>query len=297
MIRTILVVILGLIHVKGSTNHVNQLKKWLKGKDTVSAIDDGNTLTFTSYGGDEETYIDKFDIPSIPSKMPCLNSSDMKGCLRKKFTKDLQLNNYNDARDYMYAYTNNYEGWIECLYGGMRMYVGQKVEGIRNNAYRNRKGFSAEHIYPKSLLPTSKSKNDIHNLYPTSAYLNTRRSTFRFINSDDKKQCQAFTDGYSVEGINKDHSYLCVPNKDNTLSLKGWEPRQSGKGDIARAVAYMIIIYEPREDIMDIDTMLKWHELDPVNSVDIQRNKKVYEMQGNFNPFILYPKLMGKVFR
>lgn len=287
-----------LTHIRGSIvngDHVEQLKTWLENKNIVSSIDDGSVLTFTSYEEGIED-IGKFTVPVVSTKTPCLNSNNIRRCLREKYTEDLQLNTYDEAREYMFVYTDNDEGWIEGLYGGMRMYVGQRIEDIRDKAYRNRKGFSTEHIYPKSLLPTSKSRNDIHNLYPSSAYLNTRRSTFPFINAEDKEQCQAFIDGVKTEDNNVNNSYLCIPNKDNNISLKGWEPRDKYKGDIARAVAYMTIVYEPETPIMEDDTILEWHQLDPVNEENIGRNVRVYEMQGNFNPFIVYPSLISEVF-
>ena len=40
----------------------------------------------------------------------------------------------------------------------------------------------------------------------------------------------------------------------------------------------------------------RWDELDPVDEFEIQRNNRIYEYQGNRNPFIDYPELANKIY-
>ena len=42
--------------------------------------------------------------------------------------------------------------------------------------------------------------------------------------------------------------------------------------------------------------LLAWHEEDKVDAFEVQRNNRIYEYQGNRNPFIDYPELANQLF-
>ena len=42
--------------------------------------------------------------------------------------------------------------------------------------------------------------------------------------------------------------------------------------------------------------LLQWHESDPVDEFELERNSKVFEFQGNRNPFIDKPELASLIF-
>ena len=79
------------------------------------------------------------------------------------------------------------------------------------------------------------------------------------------------------------------------------------RGDTARILFYMYVRYEGlnlTSDINNIDdvsmgnltTLLLWNELDPVDEFETQRNNRIYEYQGNRNPFIDYPSIANVIF-
>ncbi|MEO0514921.1 MAG: endonuclease [Planctomycetota bacterium] len=86
-----------------------------------------------------------------------------------------------------------------------------------------------------------------------------------------------------------------------------WEPDDPVKGDVARMMFYMDVRYESGLDLELVDaiqapndkspvhgklsTLLRWHELDPVDEAERQRNDRIEELQGNRNPFIDRPQL------
>lgn len=85
-----------------------------------------------------------------------------------------------------------------------------------------------------------------------------------------------------------------------------FEPADEYKGDFARAYFYIFSTYPDipwREDLAyvadseghlkpwAIDLLLKWHREDPVDSKEINRNEVIFEIQGNRNPFIDFPRL------
>lgn len=88
-----------------------------------------------------------------------------------------------------------------------------------------------------------------------------------------------------------------------------WEPRDEVKGDVARMILYMDVRYEGDNDELDLtavdaintapapehgrlSTLLVWHEEDPPDAFEINRNDVVYSYQGNRNPFIDHPEFV-----
>lgn len=113
-----------------------------------------------------------------------------------------------------------------------------------------------------------------------------------------------------------------TPTKYNGVSKSGpgnytdytgnvFEPADQYKGDFARTYFYMATAYEHYTNLWDttkpecimqnntypvfkpwaINMLLQWHSQDPVSAKEIERNEKVYIIQGNRNPFIDYPQL------
>ena len=79
------------------------------------------------------------------------------------------------------------------------------------------------------------------------------------------------------------------------------------RGDTARILFYMYVRYEGlnlTSNINAIDdvtmgnltNLLIWNELDPVDEFETQRNNRIYEYQGNRNPFIDYPEIANTIF-
>lgn len=81
----------------------------------------------------------------------------------------------------------------------------------------------------------------------------------------------------------------------------------SWKGDVSRAIFYMSTRYEglhvengfPAETgvgrIGDLTTLLNWHQQDPADDFEMNRNNYVYTWQYNRNPFIDYPELVDYI--
>lgn len=129
--------------------------------------------------------------------------------------------------------------------------------------------WNREHIWPQSLLDGA-SVSDLHNLKPADSSINSSRGNKTFENS---------TSGtYGAAG-------------------SGWYPGDDDRGDIARIVFYMITRY-PQLDIETLGTLamfLEWHELDPVDDFERNRNEVIYSYQKNRNPFIDYPHFVNLI--
>lgn len=79
------------------------------------------------------------------------------------------------------------------------------------------------------------------------------------------------------------------------------------RGDVARICFYMALCYtflqiidatdsEDSVSMGKLSTLLKWNKEDPVDAFETQRNNRIYEYQGNRNPFIDYPELADRIY-
>jgi|TARA_Y100000389_G_scaffold178062_1_gene190881 endonuclease I len=155
------------------------------------------------------------------------------------------------------------------------------------------KKLSAEHIYPQSYLKnTKKSVYDIHNIYLTSQYYNSYRSNYKFIDEnqiyDYKLDSLIYLDNNLNENVNiKDIIYNKYSNYKNN-NYKIFIPSYKNRGAIARSIAYMSYFYPELNinDVIDIDTLIRWNELYPPSIYEIKKNKINNYIQGNSNIFI-----------
>lgn len=91
-----------------------------------------------------------------------------------------------------------------------------------------------------------------------------------------------------------------------------WEPRNAVKGDVARMILYMDVRYEGDNGELDLtavdaintspapehgrlSTLLEWHEQDPPDDFERNRNNVVYSYQDNRNPFIDHPEFVYNI--
>jgi len=92
-----------------------------------------------------------------------------------------------------------------------------------------------------------------------------------------------------------------------------FEPPKAAKGDIARILFYMAVAYDgnmnntpdlklslndapnSQPKFGHLCTLLAWNAKDKPDEFEQRRNDKIFEIQGNRNPFIDNPKLAGKI--
>jgi len=159
--------------------------------------------------------------------------------------------------------------------------------------------WNREHVWSKShgdFGDNPPEGTDLHHLRPCDASVNSYKS-----NRDFSKG----TTPYYDDGI---------PTGCYTASYI-WEPRNEDKGDVARMMFYMAVRYEgdngetnlelvsyvntsPIGEPLygNLDTLLKWHQDDPVSPWEISRNNKIYyQYQANRNPFIDHPEYVNLI--
>jgi endonuclease I len=166
-------------------------------------------------------------------------------------------------------------------------------------------GWNREHLWPNSYGIDSREPaySDLHNLRAADATVNSARGNKFYDRSDTNSP------GYKVPG----HAEAPLTSTDSD----SWEPPDVVKGDIARAVLYMMVRYtgdrtnEPALFLTDataqvnsvtncmarLTTLLRWHLADPPDESERRRNDLVFERyQHNRNPFVDRPEWVAPAF-
>ena len=163
-------------------------------------------------------------------------------------------------------------------------------------------GMNIEHVFANSWWGHAEIEAycDLFNLFPSDATANGRKSN---------NPMGEVTDGVSFDNgvtrVGKSASY----RPDSLITV--WEPADQWKGDFARTYFYMATCYEDYQDLWQTPEgllvveknryptlrpwmsalLLQWNEADPVDDIERERNRAVYGIQGNRNPFVDYPQL------
>ena len=159
---------------------------------------------------------------------------------------------------------------------------------------------SREHVWAKShgdFGTSAPAGCDLHNLKPCQSNINSSRNNRDFDEG-----------GTEVSG---------APG--NYIDVYSWEPRDEVKGDVARIIFYMATRYEgdvsgePDLEVVDgvntvgnsitmvygehgnLAALLQWHEYDPPDVFEQNRNDVIYNNQGNRNPFIDHPEYVSSI--
>ncbi len=142
---------------------------------------------------------------------------------------------------------------------------------------------NTEHTWPQSRFttrfPKDVQKADLHHLYPTDSRMNSSRSSFRFGYVDvelDKLKCPTARLGH--------------PFKSSEIVF---EAPPAHRGNVARSIFYFAVRYQMKISDAERETLIDWHRADPVDEAEQRRNDIIEQAQGNRNPFIDYPHLIG----
>jgi serine protease len=175
-------------------------------------------------------------------------------------------------------------GNVFLLYTGRSHPKADKDSTALNPGTPTNQSWNREHVWPRSHgLPDDDdpAHNDLHHLKPADRTVNSSRG-------------------------NKDFDAGGVPHHEaigSNADRDSFEPRDAVKGDIARMLFYMDVRYEGAPDGNDLElvdrttdgerttlgrvcTLLRWHDLDPVDAFERRRHERIIELQGNHNPFI-----------
>lgn len=186
---------------------------------------------------------------------------------------------YNTARDRMFETVDdfNLSDTVECVYTGRRIRATSRTEAQNQN-------FDTEHTWPQGTFGQSEPmRSDLNHLYPTYSPANNARGSYPF---GPVVSNVTWQEGGSKRGNN--------PN-----GVVAFEPRDTHKGDVSRAIFYFMLRYQNNyEGYLDQAQegyLRQWHVTDPVSAKETQRNNRVATYQGKRNPLIDHPEFLDRI--
>ena len=161
-------------------------------------------------------------------------------------------------------------------------------------------GLNQEHVWPRSRLGSPEvSERDMHHLFPSRVDVNSDRGSLPFAEIDDSLADDWYADGVETTS---------APTADRDLYSErdrevAFEPRESVKGDVARAMFYVATMYPSEADLAwfqgQARTLYDWHNADRVDAAEFQRTLDIAGYQGGTdreNPFVLDSTLARRAF-
>lgn len=202
---------------------------------------------------------------------------------------------YDAGRDMMYGTIDKQNDSLECVYSGYRIWMDPSADPS-TWAYSN--DINCEHSWPQSLLSSSTAEADLHHLFPTEIQVNGDRGNYPFGDIPDAQTT------YWYRNNNRTTS---IPTSDidqyaEYLSSTRFEPREVQKGNTARAMYYVLTMWQLGDTDLTWWTGQKndlyaWHVNDPADVREIARTKAIAPHQQNkANPFVLDSTLIRRAF-
>ncbi|MFA6598611.1 MAG: endonuclease [Ignavibacteriaceae bacterium] len=196
---------------------------------------------------------------------------------------------------------------VTCVYSGLNYVYTPPFKWYGTVGVNVDSSFSREHSWCQSWMPTKDTVgfenraeySDQHHLFPTNQkYANGVRNNH-------------------PEGIvtTVTSSYLLCKYGQNAAGETVFEPRNSHKGDFARALLYMSVRYNGingydwtfnhlnavtlpdslHEAPQDLSLLLQWSKDDPPDAWETARNNYIETVQGNRNPFVDHPEWVNYI--
>ncbi|BCR36391.1 endonuclease I family protein [Mariniplasma anaerobium] len=230
---------------------------------------------------------------------------------------------------YYYTYVSNqdyYDGTNDLIGNNLKNELHDIInQDLERASYAEAKDFLAisdlsltdsskiYNVYDSTLVPTiwdeGVSWNREH-VWPNSRLGLDRVNESNRTIASDLHNLRACTPG--VNSSRSDRFYSAGSGEYTTTDDGGFYPGDDHKGDVARIILYMAVMYDQLILTDDLDALLdesdhytpagarmgqlnlllKWHKQDPVDAFEQQRNQAIYEAQGNRNPFIDKPEFV-----
>jgi endonuclease I len=237
----------------------------------IDSSDNETTLAITYHVIDPDNPDNDIELSAYYSDATGLTGNDLLLSLRTIINRGLIRVSYGDAR-YILNITDQDPLNPNNV---ILVYLGTSVSGTWDLGVT----WNREHVWPQSLMMTTTlantSKNigsDLHNLKPANPSENSSRGNKYY---------------------------------DNATTTVSYAPRAEVRGDLARILFYMVVMYDYLELINStptlykmamLNTLLQWHIDDPVDDFERNRNDVIYDYQKNRNPFIDYPEFVEMIF-
>lgn len=198
---------------------------------------------------------------------------------------------YSDARDTLYANIDARNDTLYCVYTGHGVYL-PPGEDPTMAVFQNGQGLNTEHTYPRGKgTEPAQPKADMHHIFPTRVIVNAARGNLPF----GDIPIEEATGWYYLDMEQSNAPSMSTIGLYSRVQVnEAFEPRDSHKGDVARAMFYVYTVYRQEVDAADPDyfapqiaTLCQWNTDDPVDDREWQRTNAIATYQGGIaNPFI-----------
>ena len=230
------------------------------------------------------------------SVLPGLSGSALVAALRADYTPERTLG-YDRARDLLFAYEMRTAGRLRDPYTGFELVL---PPGEDPSTAAFGRGVNTEHTWPQSRGARDEPlRSDLHHLYPVQDNVNSSRGNLPFGEVPD-----AQAEAWYSQDVSQSRPPAANAGRWSERGAGRWEPRDDAKGNVARAVFYVVALYgpsvqdeggEPFFAAMRAD-LLAWTRLDPVDPEEAARSAWIGSQQGTPNPFVLDPTLAARAF-
>lgn len=203
-----------------------------------------------------------------------------------------------DARDTLFGVIDKTaQDSVTCVYSTFTIYM-QPGQDPDDWAYSH--DINAEHTWPQSYLNTSQSPNptgDLNHLFSCDIEVNSSRGNWPFAEIPDAQTETWFYNNTTGSSIPSSDIDLYGEYGSNTF-----EPREQQKGATARAMYYMLTMYQLPDTTLSWwtgqrDTLYQWHCTHPATAAESLRTTRVAVYQsGRVNPFIMDSTLIRRCY-
>ncbi len=197
---------------------------------------------------------------------------------------------YDEAKWYIYndvfvEQAENGSNYVRDVYCG-------EIKSKDHSLASKRVSINVEHSWPRSKFnddfDNEIQKADLFHLYPTDREANNQRANHPFgeVRGTDAVQGECPS---SQIGLVNSRDYPVA----GTQTF--FEPPEDIRGDIARSLFYFAIRYNLRIAYTQEYFLRKWNHDDPVSPFELLKAARITAIQGNQNPFILFPDLVDEI--
>lgn len=230
---------------------------------------------------------------------PALSGDALLSAVQSNF-KPRQVFDYDRARDSMFGSIYLVNDSVQGIYSGWPVYIRPGADPS-SAAFQDGEGLNTEHTWPRSNgADNFPARADLHHLFPSRADVNQARGNLRFREISDSQTDRWYTQDVrrtTPPNINRD-SYS------EYWANRGFEPRESVKGNIARAMFYFYTIYRAEANANAPDffslqqaELCDWHAADPVDEDEWRRTFHIGRLQDDKqNPFVLDCTLAARMY-
>lgn len=230
--------------------------------------------------------------PSFGQIFPGLEGENLVAAIQNAYTPH-QLLDDTQVKDTLYAKIFIEGDTVRCIYSDLPRILPQEVDPSQFlfGSGNETESINMEHGWPqaKGAGEGTNGNMDMHHLYPSRVEINSDRANYPF---------SEINDNATQKWYYLDDEMSTIPNEQiddySEYVSENFEPRESAKGDIARAMFYFWTIYrsdaiaaDPNFFNLQVEDLCTWHQEDPADDFEMFRNERIaFYQDGKINPFI-----------